>query len=381
MHIKSPHPALAAAVAAVLLLAGCSSKTEETPAAEVKASNVTLTAAQRQHIVLFTVEPAQYRKLIETTGAVDFDNDRATSILAPFSGPVTQVLVSPGQQVTKGQALAVVSSADFAAAVGAYSKALSTARNARRLADVDKDLLAHDGISRREAEQAQADAASADADRDAARQALVALDPGAPAIRGVESGGAVSRGGGVIRSPISGTLVEKLIAPGQLLQAGTTPCFTVADLSQVWVSAQVSTSDLSAIRLHDPAEVDTGVGSVNLHGTVDNISAIVDPDTRAVVARVVVANPGDLLKKQMYVGVRIQSQQADTGLLVPVSAILRDDENLPFVYVALPGGSFARQHVTLGYRDGDRYDIPAGLQPGTRVVADGAIFLQFMQSQ
>jgi cobalt-zinc-cadmium efflux system membrane fusion protein len=69
------------------------------------------------------------------------------------------------------------------------------------------------------------------------------------------------------------------------------------------------------------------------------------------------------------------------GTLVPVSAILRDDENLPFVYVAQRDGSFARQHVTLGTRSGDRYDIPEGLKPGDRVVADGAIFIQFMQSQ
>ncbi len=87
--------------------------------------------------------------------------------------------------------------------------------------------------------------------------------------------------------------------------------------------------------------------------------------------RVVVDNPGDFLKKQMYVRVLIQSRQESTGLLVPVSAILRDDENLPFVYVAQPDGSFARQHVTLGYRDGDQYDIPAGLKAGDQIVVDG----------
>ena len=66
----------------------------------------------------------------------------------------------------------------------------------------------------------------------------------------------------------------------------------------------------------------------------------------------------------MYVRVQIHSRSEDTGLLIPVSAILRDDENLPFVYVAQSDGSFARRHVTLGYRDGDRYEIPAGLQAG-----------------
>jgi cobalt-zinc-cadmium efflux system membrane fusion protein len=97
--------------------------------------------------------------------------------------------------------------------------------------------------------------------------------------------------------------------------------------------------------------------------------------------RVVVDNPGDLLKKQMYVRVRIQAREESSGLLVPVSAILRDDENLPFVYRVESDGSFARQHVTLGSRTGDEYLIAEGLKAGDRIVIDGGIFLQFMQNQ
>jgi cobalt-zinc-cadmium efflux system membrane fusion protein len=191
----------------------------------------------------------------------------------------------------------------------------------------------------------------------------------------------VSRVEGTIRSPITGTVVEKLITPGQLLQAGTTPCFTVANLSRVWVMAQISGSELASVGVGDPAEVVTGMASKSIPGTVDNISALVNPDTRAVVARVVVDNPGDFLKKQMYVDVRIHARQQSSGLLVPASAILRDDENLPFVYITERDGSFARRHVTLGYRAGDRYEIADGLKAGDQVVADGAIFMQFMQSQ
>ncbi len=89
-------------------------------------------------------------------------------------------------------------------------------------------------------------------------------------------------------------MVEKLITPGELLEAGSTPCFTVADLSRVWVMAQVFGSDLASVSLGDSAEVITGIGSTILPGTVDNISALVDPDTRSVLVRVVVENPGDV---------------------------------------------------------------------------------------
>jgi cobalt-zinc-cadmium efflux system membrane fusion protein len=176
-------------------------------------------------------------------------------------------------------------------------------------------------------------------------------------------------------------VVEKLITPGQLLQAGTTPAFTVANLSKIWVMAQIPTSDAPSVAVGDPADVETGVGGANVAGTVDNVAALVNPDTRAVLARIVVANPGGVLKKQMYVRVRIRSRRENTGLLIPVSAILRDDENLPFVYTALAGGGFARRPVSLGHRAGDQYDIPAGLKPGDRIVIDGGIFVQFMQSQ
>jgi cobalt-zinc-cadmium efflux system membrane fusion protein len=375
---------MALAVLTTVALAGCSSKAgTDKPAAPTSAAahNVTLTKVQRQHIHLYTVAPSSYRKTLETTGVVDYDNDRATSVIAPFSGPVTRLLVSPGDHVKQGAPLAMVDSPDFAAAIGAYRKALATARTARQLADQDRDLLQHEGVSRREAEQAQTDAANAEADRDAARQALAALDVDAQTIKAIQQGRPVAHVEGVIRAPVTGTVVEKLITPGQFLQAGSTPCFTVADLSRVWVNAKIFGADIAAVKVGDPADVATGMGSQQLSGTVTNLSAAVDPDTRSVVARVVVDNPHDTLKKQMYVRVRIHDRTASSGLLVPVSAILRDDENLPFVYVAQHDGSFARRHVTLGYRADDRYVIADGLHAGDAIVVDGGIFVQFMQNQ
>jgi cobalt-zinc-cadmium efflux system membrane fusion protein len=364
------------------LFTACSSKTDNnSQTSSVAASNVTLTSVQREQIHLFTVEPAKFRKRIETTGAVDFDSDQATSVLAPFSGPVSRLLVSLGAQVKEGDALAVVDSPDFATAISAYRKALATAQTDRRLADMDNDLIQHNGVAQREAAQAETDAINAEADRDAARQALVSLKVQPQVIEDIQEGRPISRIEGIIRSPIAGTVVEKLITPGELLQTGTTPCFTVADLSRVWVMAQLFGSELASISPGDAAEVITGIDSNHFSGTVDNISALVNPDTRSVAVRVVVKNPGDLLKKGMYVRVQLQARQESSGLLVPVSAVLRDDENLPFVYVAQPDGSFAREHVTLGYRAGDQYEILAGLQDGDRIVVEGGIFVQFMQSQ
>ena len=347
----------------------------------VTASNVRLTAAQRQNIHLYTVAPSRFRRTIETTAAVDFDNDQATSVLAPFSGPVSRLLVSQGDEVSKGQPMAIVDSPDFATAISAYQKALATARTDRRLADLDQDLVQHNGVSQREYAQAQTDAANAEADRDAALRALVSLNVPPETIEAIRQGRTVSHTEGIIRSPVAGTVVERLITPGQLLEAGSTPCFTVANLARVWVMARLFGSDLSAVSVGDPAEVVTGIDAHSFPGRVDRISALVDPDTRAVAARVVVENSQHALRKQMYVRVLIHSRYESSGLLIPISAVLRDDENLPFVYLAQSDGSFARRQITLGARVADQYEVPAGLRAGDQLVVAGGLFVQFMQSQ
>ncbi len=369
-----------AALAAAGYLSGCSTR-EEPQAVPAPAGNVKLTAAQRQHVRMYTVESSRFHETVETTGVVDFDNDQATSVLSPISGPVSRLFVSLGQQVKKGDPLAAVDSPDFATAISGYQKALATAKTDRRLADLDNDLLQHDGVARKEAAQAETDAVNAEADRDAALQELVSLNVPEGTIKDIQRGRTIAHAEGMIRSPIAGTVVEKLITPGELLSAGTTPCFTVANLSRVWVMAQIFGTDLTSVSLGDGAEVESGEGSKSFAGKVDNISALVDSDTRSVPVRVVVDNPGDLLKKQMYVRVRIRSREESSGFLIPVSSVLRDEENLPFVYAVQSDGSFARRHVTLGHRIGEQYAIPEGLGAGDSIVIDGGLFVQFMQNQ
>jgi membrane fusion protein, heavy metal efflux system len=352
--------AAGAMVASLLVIAGCSPKSGAEPP---QGANVTLTPEQRARIQIVTVQQGQYRREVDTSGTVDFDNNQATQVLAPFGGLVSRLIVEQGAEVKKGDALA----------------ALVNAETLRKLADLDKDLLAHQGVSQKEADQAESDAVSAEADRDAALLGLQALNVAPQVIADTQAGKPTARVEGLIRSPLPGTVVEKLVSPGQTLQADTTAVFTVADLSKVWVMAHVFDSDIGSIHQGDIAQV-SGTGRT-LSGVVDNVGAEVDPNTRSVAVRIVVGNPGDFLKRQMYVQVKILSRQQVSGLLVPVSSILRDDENLPFVYVTQPDGSFARQHVTLGYRSGDRYQIPEGLRPGQQVVADGGIFVQFMQNQ
>jgi cobalt-zinc-cadmium efflux system membrane fusion protein len=185
----------------------------------------------------------------------------------------------------------------------------------------------------------------------------------------------------LIRAPISGVVVERLINPGQLLQAGSTPAFTIADLSTVWVLANVFEADLPMVRRGQPATVASSAMPTPLQGRVDYVAALVDPASRATTVRILVPNTNQALKRDMYVRVAIKSDRDQSGILVPSSAVLRDEENLPFVFVTAPNNTYSRRRVTLGSHVGDSYHIASGLNPGDSVVAEGALFLQFAESQ
>ena len=368
--------------------AACSSKAgnaAKAPAADSASDPrmrpVTLTADQREHLKIVTVGSETYRPTVQANGTVAFDGNLSTQIISPVSGPVVRILVEPGVHVQKGDVLAYVSSPDYAAAVAAYRKAAAAAEQAQKVAALNADLFKADGIARRDYEQSQVDATSAAADRDAALQQLRALGLDSTSIAGIKAGGMNVNVLAAIHAPLEGTVVEKLINPGQLLAAGTTPAFTVADLSRMWVMANVFESDLQFVSAGDHALISGAAIPRPIPGVADYVAALVDPGTRATSVRIETPNPGRVLKKDMYVQVAIQSTKTVSGLLVPVSAVLRDEDNLPFVFVEQAGGAFARRKITLRNRIGDKYEVPEGLKDGEKVIAEGGLFLEFAQSQ
>ena len=376
---------------ASVAMAACS-KDAPTPAADgsgplvasdtsARAREVALTAVQAARIRVSPVQMTSYRSSISTTGTVAFNGDRSTAVLAPVSGPITKILVNPGSVVRRGEALAMVTSPDFATATAAYRKAQSGYRNLQRIADLDEQLFKNDAIPRREMEQAQTDAAGALADRDAAVEQMRALGVDDASISAVRDNRPVSAIEAVIRAPIQGTVVEKLCNPGQLITAGTTQCFTISDLSTVWVMANVFESDLSAVAAGQEASIVTAAQPAPIVGRVSYVGSLVDPSSKATAVRVVAPNPRDILKRDMLVNVSIKATQARNGLLIPASAVLRDDQNLPFVYLAVPNNHFARRSITIGSRVGDSYEVKAGLASGDRIVVDGSLFLQFAGNQ
>src|SRR5260221_3856360 len=191
-----------------LIATSCNQETpaasSQAPAGEAQAGKVPM-----RDVKTAQVNVSRFHRSIEATGTVAFDQNRSTQVLSPISGPVSRLLVEVGRHVRRDEALAVVSSPDFAAAVSALRKAEATSRNARSVAELDKQLIKNDAIARRDMEQTETDAVGAEADRDAALQQLRSLVFGGQTLEDIQQNRPVANPGGIIRSPIAGTVVSK----------------------------------------------------------------------------------------------------------------------------------------------------------------------------
>jgi cobalt-zinc-cadmium efflux system membrane fusion protein len=254
------------------------------------------------------------------------------------------------------------------------------ARTAFELADKNfkraTDLYAHHAIAEKDLQQAESDRNQAQADREASAAALRILG-----IRDPDSlaGHALSPEVPLL-APIDGEVVERLVSPGQLLQVGATQCFTISDMSSVWVLVNVYERDLADVRVGDTVAIQSDAYPEVFHGKISYVAPALDPNTRTAQARIVTSNPGQRLKKDMYVTAIVSAGSIPNALAIPDAAVLRDTENLPFVYVETGANQFARRLVKLGFSQGGRTQITDGLRAGDRVVDDGGIFLQFQNS-
>jgi cobalt-zinc-cadmium efflux system membrane fusion protein len=331
---------------------------------------------QMSHIQVVAVETTKLPRVLRVTGAVAYNAFLTTSVITQVSGPVSRILVTPGQTVKQGQVMLNVSSPDFAQLRATYFKARDSFRVAEKEYDRAKDLYDHHAIAERDLLVAESVRNQAEADLQSSEQALRIL--GVPHPESLGTGTASPEI--PVLAPIGGQVVERLVSPGQVVQAGATQCFTISDMSSVWVLANIYQNDLAQVHIGDDVSIQTDAYPTVFHGKISYIAAALDPTTRTLQARIVTGNPGDKLKKDMYVTATVRAGTVDNALTVPDSAVLRDSENMPFVYVEAGSNQFARRSVTIGDTQNGRTQILSGLKAGDRVVGDGSLFVQFANS-
>jgi cobalt-zinc-cadmium efflux system membrane fusion protein len=374
-HRYSFQIAIASCIAGVVLFTGCS-KNAQPENAKTSDDPKLFSVPQDQlaHLQVVSLQPTQIARTLRLPGTVAYNQFTTTPVISQVSGPVGRIVVIPGQMVKAGQPMLYVSSPDFAQLRSNYIKARDAHELAHKNYARSQDLYAHHAIAERDLETAESAEVQAQADLEAAEQSLRIVGANPDSIMH-------ARGAEVpVNAPISGEVVERLVAPGQLLQGGSTQCFTISDMRKVWVMVNVYQQDLEHVHVGDPAVIHSDAYPDVFHGTISYLGASLDPTTRTLQARVVTDNPGEKLKKDMYVNVEVSAGQIPNALAVPDAAVLRDAENMPFVYLEVSPGKFAQRSVKLGESHDGKTQIVAGLQAGDRVVGDGSLFLQFQNS-
>lgn len=379
-HRKPLIPVIAPAVLLALLTAGCTS-TEKTqaytgsPSPEKKAELFNVPAEQMSHVQVVTIQPTDFPRILRLNGAVAFNGFLTTPVITQVSGPVDRIVVSPGEQVHQNQPMLYIKSPDYSQLRANYLKAKDAHALAHKNYARAQDLYAHHAMAERDLQAAESAEIQAQADLQAAEQALKILGIPSPETL-IEK--PVSPEVPLL-APIAGETVERLCAPGQVIQAGQTQCFTISNMATVWILANVYEDQLAYVHTGDPVTIKTDAYPDSFHGRISFMGAALDPTSRTLQARIDTANPGGKLKKDMYVTATVVAGKIPNALLVPDSAVLHDESG-SFVYVEAGQNQFARRTVKVAESNQGKTQVVSGLQAGDRVVGDGSLFLQFANS-
>lgn len=373
-----------AVLVTALLLSGCRSRGASqmtSYSADATKSETpglfTIPPDQMSHVQVVIVKPRALTRSLRLTGAVAYNAFHTTPVITQVGGPVSRILVVPGEHVRQGQPLLEVSSPDYSQLLAAYLKARDTLRVATKNYERAQDLYAHHAIAERDLLQAESDQIQAQADLNAAEQGMKIL--------GIKDPGQLAKSPSAsaqipLLAPIGGEVVERDVSPGQLLTPGATQAFVISDMSTVWILANVYQSDLAYVKVGDTVSVTTDSYPDTFHGKISFVSPALDPNTRTLQARIVVDNVGKKLKNNMYCLAIVTAGTVRNIIAVPDSAVLRDDENQPFVYIESASNQFGRRSVDIGQSQGGLTQILKGLSVGDKVVAEGSLFLQFANS-
>jgi len=371
-----------AAASAIMLLAGCGGSGPKVSADSNSAKssdNAELFAIpqeQMAHVQVLTVQPATLPRTLRLTGAVAYNSFRTTPVITQVSGPVSRVVVVPGQKVGKGEPMLYVASPDYSQLRTNYLKAKDAYALAQKADARARDLYEHKAIAEQNLEQAESAEVQAGGDLASAQAALKVMgitDPDA-LVKAPPSFEVP------VRAPISGEVVEQDVSAGQLIQPGTTQCFMISDTGSVWVLVNIYQKDLPYVHVGDTVTIQTDTYPEVFHGRISYVAASLDPNTRTLQARIETNNPGEKLKKDMYVVATVNAGAIPNAIALPDAAVLRDSENQPFVYAAAASNQFGRRSVTLGESLNGRTEITSGLKAGDKVIGNGSLFLQFANS-
>jgi membrane fusion protein, heavy metal efflux system len=371
----------------LLALPGCHS---DAPAADVQASpapaasapagasTLRLSASQLAQVHIEAISGGAADDAIRTTGTVEFNADRMARILPPVSGQVRDLAVNVGDRVARDSVLFVLSSREVAAAIAEHRASHRDLELAEKTYAMTQDLFEHQAASRIAQQQAESDLAKAKAKVLQTEEVLQVL--GLDSHPDEDPANLQPRV--PVRSPIAGTVIERSVTNGQFVGPDNPPLATIADLSSVWVQADVFERDVHNVAVGGRADVTTtAYPDDHFIAQVAQVGSIVDAQTRTAKVRIEVANRDLRLKPGMFASVSLALPKTSSGLTLPATAVFVENGKA-FAYVQAREGSpeFVRRALETTPTGTDRLRVVSGLSAGDRIVSDGVLLLRQLEA-
>ncbi|UEM15802.1 efflux RND transporter periplasmic adaptor subunit [Bradyrhizobium barranii subsp. barranii] len=383
--------ALACAGAYGFLRAGAKEKSHSEVSSQSRrnAQNFTPTPSEWATLTIEPVKAKTFRAEYVTEGKVAVDEDRSTPVFSPYAGRVTKLLAKPGEMLKQGQPLFTIEAADTVQAQNDFIAAMTSqnkAKSAIDLADIQfrraKDLYEGRAIPLKDYQQAettqvqaQNDVRSSGTALEAARNKLRILGFTDETIKAFQDKGVIDREI-TIYSPISGTVVQRKIGPGQYVNSGASdPVFVIGDLSTVWLTAFVRESDAAAVCIGQDISVNVmALPGHPLTAKINYVAAAIDPTTRRLLVRATIDNKDGLLKPEMFANVTIYSAGDRAAPAVPKQALIYEADKVR-IWVAREDKSVELRQIKTGLINGNFVEVTSNLKPGEQVVTKGSLFI------
>ena len=390
------------AVGAVLAIVAGGALYALMPTGGAKQGHSEVSSQSRKGLQRYTPTPAEWASLTiqpvterafraehVTEGKIAVDEDRATPVFSPYAGRVTKLLARPGDSVAQGQPLFVIEAADTVQAQNDFIAATTASNKARSALDLAqlqetraKDLFEGKAVPLKDYQQAQAtliqaqnDLRSSQTALEAARNKLRILGLTDEAISTFQEKGRINPET-TIFSPITGTVVQRKIGPGQYVNSGASdPVFVIGNLSTVWLTAFVRETDASNVAVGQEIAFNVlALPGRSLTARINYVAAAIDPATRRLLVRAAVDNKDGRLKPEMFANVTIYSASDHPAIAVPKQALIYEGDQVR-VWVAREDKSIELRQIKPGLTNGDLVAVEGNLNSGEQIVTKGSLFI------
>jgi cobalt-zinc-cadmium efflux system membrane fusion protein len=338
---------------------------------------VQLSDSQLNSINVAVVTERDFPIQKEAVGNIDFNADLSVPVFTPYQGRILQAFADLGDEVRKGQILFTIESSDFIAAELTLIGAAATLEQTASALDRATKLYAVHGIDQNDYETALAALRTAEGAFLAARKVVAIFGKTKAQIDRIIETRRIETAL-LVKSPITGRITARNATPGLFEQPGNPPApYSVADLSTLWMLANVVETDSPAFRVGQPVTVSvTALPGQVFHAKVTAIGATVDPNSRRVTIRSEIKDPQHVLRPGMFATFVICTGDPARAPAVPFNGVVREGDGTMSVWVVTNDRHrFTRRTVKVGHQLDGYDEILDGLKAGETVAVDGAIFL------